>query len=79
MIKDFSVTQIAHPEIYVENGVIHYDMNFRCNHEQAAVVKGEYPFATYAVVCVGCRGEDLTEDECDQMILAHIDEMQGME
>jgi hypothetical protein len=77
-LLDYSVTQIAHPDIYVRGGVFHYDMNFRCAHTQAAVVKGEYPFATYAVTCLGCHGEDLTEDDCDEMILAHIDEMNGM-
>lgn len=77
-ISDYSVTQIAHPEKTVKAGVIHYEMNFRCDHAMATVIKGEYPFATYAVVCVGCHGEDLTEDDCDAMILAHIDEENGM-
>lgn len=77
-IKNFSVTQIAHPETIIEDGVIHYELNFRCDHAQAVVIKGEYPFATYGVVCIGCHGEDLTEEECDNMILSHIEELEGM-
>lgn len=77
-LLDYSVTQVAHPEISVKAGVFHYELNFRCDHAQAAVVKGDYPFATYAVTCIGCHGEDLTEDDCNEMILAHIDEMEGM-
>lgn len=75
-VRDLSIGLVAEPEVYIQAGTIIYELNFKCDHSQAAVIKDSYPFATYSVLCLACRGEDLSEQDVDNLI---ADELESVE
>lgn len=67
-VTDKSITRVSSPVFSVLGGVVKIDLNLHCDHSQAAVISSDKPFRTYQVVCLGCRGAELSEEDADSLI-----------
>lgn len=71
-VIDKSVTSVSEPIVRISGGKVLIDLNLRCNHALAAVIRSDMPFRTYRVVCLGCPAGELSEQDADEMIETFI-------